>query len=121
MLCPPPSQQMLPRMQMSSEPCSSGGSGPSTYMKNSRKQRRANRSQKLPTGGGGGGRGGAGAGGAGAAGEEWRESMCELNSSVAQVKTETESLEEMDIPGFFPPSTWRETMKVDPVPFFRGF
>ncbi|KAK0143758.1 hypothetical protein N1851_018034 [Merluccius polli] len=95
-------QQMLPRMQMSSEPCSSGGSGPSTYMKNSRKQRRANRSQRLPTGGGGGGGGGAGAGGAGAAGEEWRESMCELNSSVAQVKTETESLEEMDIPGFFP-------------------
>ncbi|KAJ3591887.1 hypothetical protein NHX12_007018 [Muraenolepis orangiensis] len=89
---------MLPHFQMSSEPCSSGG-GPSSYLKTSRKQRRANRSQRMLTGGGGG-RGGRGGG---RAGEEWSD----LNSSVTlpthQVKAETESLEEMEIPALFPP------------------
>ncbi|CAL8326758.1 unnamed protein product [Lota lota] len=87
-------QQMLPRFQMSSEPCSSGA-GPSSYMKNSRKQRRASKSQRMPAAGGGG------------TGDEWRASMCELNSATTlqthQVKTETEPLEEMELPVYFSP------------------
>ena len=50
----------------------------------------------MPAGGGGGG-----------AGDEWRESMCELNSAAAlqthPVKTETEPLEEMELPVYFSP------------------
>ncbi|KAG7258214.1 hypothetical protein CRUP_014290 [Coryphaenoides rupestris] len=96
--------QMPSRFQMSSEPCSSTGAL-STYLKTSRKQKRANRNQRMPTVGGGGG--GGGGGGAGAVGEEWRESMSELNSSSSlqthQVKAETESLDEMEIPVYFPP------------------
>ncbi|CAL8383783.1 unnamed protein product [Arctogadus glacialis] len=86
--------QMLPRFQMSSEPCSSGA-GPSSYIKNSRKQRRASKSRRIPTGGGGG------------TGDEWRASMCELNSAATlqthPVKTETEPLEEMELPVYFSP------------------